>query len=204
MCGRFFVAVDDPELREILQRIEDDNKRKDLSLPPVKTGEVYPSDYAAVVTAQNSQPKYEQMRWGFSRPDSKAVLINARSETVLNFPTFKEPVKKNRCLIPASYYYEWKAEPGLEKKLRYIMHDSRSTTMYMAGIFRQEADKDAPRFVILTKAAARQISQIHNRMPVILDHEQQREWLSPDANVPGIIKRSIDGRIEGMPEEDMS
>jgi putative SOS response-associated peptidase YedK len=78
MCGRFFLAVDDPELREILQRIEDDNKRKDLSLPPVKTGEVHPSDYAVVVTVQDLKSEYEEMFQGFSQPNSKAVLINTR------------------------------------------------------------------------------------------------------------------------------
>ena len=202
MCGRFYVAVDDPELREVLKSLEEENQRRSLPLPPVKTGEVFPTDYAAALVAGEGRPKFEQMRWGFSRHDGKAVIINARAETVLELPTFRKPAAENRCLIPASYYYEWKAEPGLKKKIRHIMRDSRATTIYLAGVFRQEADDDTPRFVILTKAAVRQIQEIHDRMPVILSREQQREWLSREADVKGIIKKSIDERIEGMREDD--
>ncbi|MDD4081406.1 MAG: SOS response-associated peptidase [Eubacteriales bacterium] len=203
MCGRFFVAVDDPELREVLREIEEENKRRGLyGLPPVKTGEVFPTDHAAAVTASGGdKPRYEQMKWGFSGFGGKKPLINARAETVQEVPTFREAAKESRCLIPASYYYEWMKHPTIKKKIKNIMRDPKSTTLYMAGIYRMELKDDVPSFVILTRKAAKGIEEIHDRMPVILDREQQREWLSKDANIRKIIEQSVE-RIVGMPEEE--
>lgn len=203
MCGRFFVAIDDPEIMAILRQIESDKREQALDLPPIRTGDVRPTDYAATIAAirEGSKIKYEQMRWGFTGFDGKGVLINARAETVTQKPTFRKPVAENRCLIPASYYYEWKQSPELKKKIRHIMRDPRATNVYMAGIYRLEAGEDTARFVILTKKAAQQIQDIHDRMPVILDREQQQQWLSPDADVNGIINQSID-RIEGLEDID--
>ncbi len=201
MCGRFFVAVDDPELRALLRELEAENKGKNAGLPPVKTGEVFPTDYAAVVTALPSQPRVVQMRWGFTKFDGKGVLINARSETVLEKPTFRGPAAHSRCLIPASYYLEWMGVPGQKKKIRHIMRDTQSTTMYLAGVFRQEAGEPTPRFVILTKEATGQIQRIHHRMPVILDQRGQRAWLSPEGDVNEAIRRSIN-HIEGLADPD--
>ncbi|NLO13446.1 MAG: SOS response-associated peptidase [Clostridiales bacterium] len=203
MCGRFFVAVDDPELRQILREIEKENKRRGLSgLPPIKTGEVFPTEHAAAVIAPaGGGRRYEQMKWGFSGFDGKRPLINARSETVRERPTFRKAVMESRCLIPASYYYEWMKHPAIRKKIRNIMRDPLSTTLYMAGIYRMESYDDVPCFVILTRKAARGIENIHDRMPVILDHEEQQEWLSKDANIPRIIEKSVE-RILSTPEDE--
>lgn len=199
MCGRFFMAVEDPELSAILKQIEADRQRFEREapfLPPVKRGEIRPTDHVAVRVGGNMQkPLYQQMQWGFSGFDGKGVLINARSETLLQKPTFRKPALESRCLIPASYYFEWKNDPLIKKKTRYIMRDPSSTTMYMAGIFRLEAPDITPRFVILTKEAATRIRDIHGRMPVILSRSQQEEWLSDKANIDGIIKTSSDNII---------
>ncbi len=132
----------------------------------------------------------------------KKSLINARSETVERLPTFKEAVRQSRCLIPASYYYEWMKHPDIQRKIKNIMRDPKATTLYMAGIYRMESNPDVPSFVLLTRKAAKGIEEIHDRMPVILDRDQQGEWLSKDADVPRIIEQSVD-RIVGMPEEEI-
>ena len=89
MCGRFFVAIDDPEIMAILRQIESDKLEQALDLPPIRTGDVRPTDYAATIAAirEGSKIKYEQMRWGFTGFDGKGVLINARAETVTQKPT---------------------------------------------------------------------------------------------------------------------
>lgn len=200
MCGRFFVAPDDPELMEILKRLEEENRRARLALPPVKPGEMFPTNHAAVIAAIRREPAPMQMQWGFKAYDGK-LLINARSETVQEKPTFKKPVRENRCLIPASYYYEWKKSPDLKRKIRHIMRDPKHTSVYMAGIFRLEAPDDVPRFVILTRRAAKQIADIHDRMPVMLEGDARDAWLAPDAPVDDILDSAIE-RIEGLPEDD--
>lgn len=193
MCGRFFVALDDPELRAILNEIEQENKRQGVELPPIKTGMIYPTDYtAAKLSNENKIPHFQQLRWGFLSRDGKGYLINARAETVLERPTFREAAREARCLIPASYYYEWMKDPVTGKKIRHIMRDPKSTMLYMAAIYRMEAQEITPRYVILTRKAASQISCIHNRMPVILDPPAQKEWLREDADVQSVIHQAIE------------
>ena len=203
MCGRFFVAVDDPELREHILKAEEESRQQGLfDLPPIKTGEIFPTEHVALIVAKDfGQRRYQRMKWGFSGFDGKRPLINARSETVMDLPTFRDLVRENRCLIPASYYYEWMKRPALKQSIKNIMRDPKSTTLYMAGIYRQEPGERVPSFVILTRQAARGIAGIHDRMPVILGREEQRAWLSKDADIPAILGRAMED-IMGMPEEE--
>lgn len=193
MCGRFFIAEDDPEIVSMLKEIEAENRRKSLTWPPIKTGEVFPKDYSAAKVAQSSGiPCYRQMRWGFTGYDQKSLLINARAETVLQKATFRGPALKSRCLLPASYYFEWKKDETTNRKIKHIMRDSRSSVLYMAGLYRMEADDPVPRYVILTRQASKEVSPIHHRMPVILDGKEQEAWLQDGADIPDIIHHAID------------
>jgi putative SOS response-associated peptidase YedK len=204
MCGRFFVALADPELRVILKEIEQENKRKGQKLPPVKTGMVFPTDYtAAKLLGKDKFPHFQQLRWGFSSYNGKGHLINARSETILDKAIFHEPVREARCLIPASYYYEWKKDPKTGKKLQHIMRDPKSTTLYMAAVYRLEGQETTPRYVILTRKAASRISGIHARMPVILDPPAQKEWLREDTDVQNVIRQAVERitALEDFPDE---
>jgi putative SOS response-associated peptidase YedK len=89
MCGRFFVAADDPELMAILKEIEQENKRQGMELPPIKTGMVFPTDYtAAKLSDKNKAPYFRQMRWGFSAHDGKGNLINAELKRFLKNQPF--------------------------------------------------------------------------------------------------------------------
>lgn len=201
MCGRFFVSPDDPELNEILWQLEEENRRARRGLPPVKSGQLFPTDHAAVIAALRREPAPVQMQWGFRMPPDGRLLINARAETVQEKPAFREHVRQHRCLIPASYYYEWKRGPAVRQKIRHILRDPRHTTLYMAGVFRMEQPDDVPRFVILTRRAARAIADIHDRMPVILEEDARRAWLAPDAPVSDILDDALE-RIEALPDDD--
>lgn len=123
-----------------------------IELPPMKTGMIFLTDYtAAKLSGKNKAPHFQQLRSVFSSYDGKGHLINARAETILEKPTFREPTREARCLIPASYYYEWKKDPETGKKIRHIMRDPKSTTLYIAGIYRMEIQETIPRYVILTQ-----------------------------------------------------
>lgn len=118
------------------------------------------------------------------------MLINARVETAGIKHMFKRSFNEMRCLIPASGYYEWRKEGSDKNKFAFTTHDE---VMYMAAIYRMEADSRYPRFVILTRDAAPDIVHIHDRMPVIIRGDFRREWLmgqniydilgNPDLNV---------------------
>ena len=115
------------------------------------------------------------MRWGFTRYDGKGSIINARSETVTEKPMFQKAMRERKCLIPASWYFEWKAI-GAGKKQKHAISLPGQNAIYMAGIYREEKDIDLPVFVILTREASASVSSVHNRMPVILPKAIHPLW----------------------------
>ena len=195
MCGRYWIETDDTseQLKEIIATL---NRRQAESETPksIKTGEVFPTDIVPVVANSRSLKKTPfLMQWGFSGfGREKRPIINARSETAMERPMFREPLLERRCLIPASHYFEWQTQ-GRTK----IKHAIRTIEpmIFMAGIYRFEKDKPLPVFSILTRSAAPEIEHIHDRMPVILPGLLCDEWLKPDADVQKLIA-SADNRVE--------
>lgn len=134
------------------------------------------------------------MRWGLVPFWAKdlaigSTMINARSETVAEKPAFRNAFKRQRCLIPADGFYEWqKLTTG--KKQPWWIHQENEEPFAMAGLWEswtpKGASKDNPENVvlscsILTTAANRDMSVLHDRMPVILPIEAWSTWLSPAA-----------------------
>ena len=83
----------------------------ELELPPLFHGRynIAPSQKIAVIR-QSDPSRIEECIWGFKNPRSASIVINARSETLLERPMFKDLVANNRCLIPADGFYEWKGK----------------------------------------------------------------------------------------------
>ena len=170
MCGRFYIPEDDSS--EELQRIINHLNRKKPS--PVKTGEVRPTDVAAVIANSKSlQPTPFAMKWGYSL-DDRQPIINARSETADSKPLFRDGMQQRRCLIPASHYFEWQRLAN--KKIKNAIRPVNSKEMYMAGVYRIQ--NGIPEFVILTREPGESIRHIHDRMPVILPREALNDWMN--------------------------
>ena len=170
MCGRYYIALDDEELREILYEAQQNAKKPEHM---AKTGEIFPTDIAPVLTAG---AKSQAMRWGFARYDGKGCIINARSETAAQKAMFQTALREGRCLIPASNYFEWETVPG-GKKQKYAIFGG-DPVLYMAGLYRQEPGAELPAFVVLTKEAEGGLSSLHDRMPVVLARAEQMSWLN--------------------------
>ncbi|QSX07877.1 SOS response-associated peptidase [Alkalibacter rhizosphaerae] len=170
MCGRYFIA-DDQEEREIKKIIKDIEDRSKAVGNPIdlKTGEIFPTNVVPVLTKDVPQA----MAWGFKGFQGKGHLINARVETANQKPTFRTPYSQNRCLIPASWFFEWRTVD--KKKEKYAI--GKKEPIYMAGLYRMEKDLELPVFVILTMPASPSISFIHDRMPVIVPKEHREAWL---------------------------
>ena len=120
-------------------------------------------------------------------------LINARSETASQKPTFKDGMLHRRCIIPASWYFEWnRNEPGRPK---YAIGAEQKDIIYMAGIYRFEKDSqtktDKPVFSILTRDPAESISFIHHRMPVLLPREAVRDWLNTSYRAEEVLQTAV-------------
>ena len=184
MCGRYYIAEDDQaeELKQIIDMI---NRKHNGE---VKTaGEVFPSETVPVIATSRSQKITPfAMEWGYSTSDGNR-MINARSETASQKPTFKDGMLHRRCIVPASWYFEWnRNEKG---KPKYAIGNEQKNVIYMAGIYRFEHDK--PVFSILTREPAGSIQFIHNRMPVILPKEAVRDWLNTSYRAEDILQHAV-------------
>jgi putative SOS response-associated peptidase YedK len=114
-------------------------------------------------------------------------LINARSETLSEKPSFREAFKRRRCLIPADGFYEWRKEPGGARTPMYVRLKS-GQAFALAGLWETwQAPDGASRetCTIITTQPNALMADIHNRMPVILPPEGYSDWLSPDPLPPG-------------------
>lgn len=126
-------------------------------------GEIRPTNSALVVGAQGAR----SLRWGLPAPWSGKPLINARAETLQQKPTF-QPLLENRCLVPASGYFEWRKDG--KNRLKNRIGLKGDILMGFAGLYSEEY------FTIITCEPSPSIAHIHNRMPVILSQAAKAEW----------------------------
>jgi putative SOS response-associated peptidase YedK len=150
---------------------------------------VAPSTFQPVIRESREDGSREMilMRWGlipFFTKDVSSIkgisTINARAETVPTAPTWREPFKKRRCLVPASYFYEWKKLDSKTKQ-PYAFSVSGSPMFAFAGLW--DAWKDGEghwlqSFSIVTTVANELMASVHTRMPVILHQRDYDCWLS--------------------------
>lgn len=146
------------------------------------------------------------LRWGLvpvweKDPSGGARLINARSESVAERPTFRDAWrKKRRCIVPADGFYEWQSRP--EGKQPYYIAPRGDAPLAFAGLW--EGWKDPATglwlrtFTILTCAANPQLAPLHERMPVILDQADIPAFLTDDDPRP-LLRPCPDGQLTFWP-----
>lgn len=144
-----------------------------------------------IVTADE---QFQSFRWGLipfwtdSIEDALAIrnrTINARAETIFEKPSFREPIRRKRCLVPASGFFDWRHEG--ERKVPYYITVHDLPIIAFAGIFdcwhNKELDEYVGTYSIITTRANEMMRFIHNtnfRMPVILRPEDEQRWLAPE------------------------
>ena len=175
MCGRYYIEIGEAELKDIISEVEKKTEIYQGELKLKTSCEIFPAD---MVPVQVGVDEYLPMKWGFAGFNGRPV-INAKSETALVKPMFKQAMMERRCLIPASGYYEWQ-KAGKKKVKRQFCLPGRP--MYFAGCYRREKGSPFCNFVILTRQATVDIEHIHDRMPVIIPQKFRADWLhgSPD------------------------
>ena len=179
MCGRYDLSAEDSaEIKKIIQQINDKYRGQEI-----KTGEIFPTNPAPVLMELASEITPVPMAWGFPNFGSKGVLINARAETALEKPIFRNSVLLRRCVIPSTGFYEWD-----KSKQKYKFSLPGQDTLYMAGLWKEY--DGVKRFVILTTAPNASISHIHNRMPLVLPKDSVRSWVL-DSSVKDNVLRTV-------------
>ena len=101
----------------------------------------------------------------------------------------KKSMSERRCLIPASYYFEWEGQNG--SKIKHVIQPIDKQAFFMAGLYRLEKEKQVPVFTILTRDAAPDIKFIHHRMPVILPAGAREDWLNLDNSAEEVIRAAL-------------
>lgn len=167
MCGRYY--IDDEAVREIEKLV----RYVDKKLGQQKIGDIHPSENALVLTGGKADFPIELMHWGFPKYQRQGLLINARAETVLEKKTFRDSVRGRRCVIPAKYFYEWDAA-----KNKVTFGRDGKAAIYMAGFYNQFDDGN--HFIILTTAANSSVARFHDRMPLILEEKELKDWVYDD------------------------
>ena len=177
MCGRYY--VDDETAREIEKLVRDLDRRLKME----RTGDVFPSQNAMILKGEGNHLAAEQMRWGFPGFEKGKLLINARAETALERPTFRESVQDRRCIIPARGFYEWN-----KSKEKFTFERKETPVLFMAGCYNRYEGQE--RFVILTTEANSSVAPVHNRMPLILEPEELKDWVLDDQATESLLHKT--------------
>jgi putative SOS response-associated peptidase YedK len=141
----------------------------------------------------------ELRRWGLVPHWTKdaavgARLINARVESVLERPAFREAVRKRRCLVPADGFFEWQGKARPRRPFHIALPDG--ALFAIAGLYERwhgPGGEEVDSFTLLTRAARGVVAALHDRMPVIVDPPGYARWLDPSAQDPA-------GLLSALPE----
>jgi putative SOS response-associated peptidase YedK len=188
MCGRYAITSAPEAIRALFRYDERPN------FPPRYN--VAPTQPIPIVRLTDGKRAFALVRWGLipawvKDPKTFSLLINARGESAIEKPAFRNAMKRRRCLIPADGFYEW-TQVG-ERKRPYFVRPRAGGPVAFAGLYEtwtgpngEEQDTAA----IVTATANRTLSAIHDRMPVIVPPEAFDFWLDC-ANVDATIASAL-------------
>ncbi len=210
MCGRFVAAAPPEELAHYFAaRLQGETLPANYNVAP--TTEVYAvrAETDPDSVDDNAHRTLSPLRWGlvpFWAKDAKigSKMINARGETAATNGAFRRPMARRRCLIPASAFYEWQAVPGSKVKQPYAIARADGEILAFGGLWdRWRNDNDVlESCTILTTTPNREMSAIHDRMPVLIPHAHFDRWVDP-ANraeeVADLLKPAPDGLLSLTP-----
>ncbi len=186
MCGRYMI-VDHIGISERFQV-------RHIPFTLFPTYNAAPTQLLPVVMQRDEDRELNLLRWGLiprwhkSGPGKTPEPINARAETLLEKPMFRSLVKSKRCLVPANGFYEWRRNGGVKQP--FYIHPTNQNTFAFAGLYDETPGEDGElvgSYAIITTGPNAVMAGIHDRMPVILQREDEAEWLDPTLTDPGIV-----------------
>lgn len=178
MCGRI-TKRKSPEELKLSHRII-----REVRITPEIRYNLAPSQGVAGVL-NDGRGVLEELRWGLiphwaKDPKIGHKMINARVETLFEKPSFREPVKRRRCVVLADGFYEWKAGPG-RAKTPYFIHRRDDRPFAIAGLWDRWHAPDGPEVkscALVTCPANSLVSTLHDRMPAVLCDDDVERWLT--------------------------
>ncbi|CAH0179507.1 MULTISPECIES: SOS response-associated peptidase [Bacillaceae] len=191
MCGRFTLFTDIEEIKDRFDIQGSFDGEYQFSY------NIAPSQSVLSVINDGARNRLGYLRWGlipFWAKDEKVgyKMINARSETIAEKASFRNAYKKKRCLIIADSFYEWKKTP--ERKIPMRIKLKNHAPFGMAGIWESWKSPEGISVYscsVITTVPNELMTSIHDRMPVILKPEDEKEWLSPTNNDPAYLQQYL-------------
>jgi putative SOS response-associated peptidase YedK len=197
MCGRY-------TLRTPVERLAEEFGFEGSSVEIPANYNVAPTQSVATVLDEDGQRRLEVLRWGLIPPwaDDPQIgsrMINARSETAPEKPSFRRAFRERRCLIPADGFYEWQRTNGAKQPFYIHMEDGRPFAF--AGLWEswgRGGEGEIRTCTILTTGANAVVGEIHERMPVIVAPDAYDVWLDPSSE-----RDELTGLLAPYPEDEM-
>lgn len=200
MCGRFTITVSSDELNDyVLKRYKIYNQ----GLFEIPNYNIAPGTSIIAIIHDGLKHRIGTLKWGYLPPfpiKSTVGFINAKAETIFEKPSFKKAILRQRCSIIADGFYEWKQEQ-VKKPMRIITDGS---LFGFAGIWNTVIDDKGNKshtVAILTTDANKKMSEVHHRMPVILNKETEEIWLNTNSDMDKIksILKPYENHIDIYP-----
>src|SRR5215467_1635086 len=181
MCGRYLIITSPEAIRRFFQYPEQPNFPARYNIAPTQP--------IPIVRLADGKRSFALMRWGLlpswvQEPKTFPLLINARGESVLDKPAFRNAMRRRRCLIPTDGFYEWQASGASGSKQPYFVRgkrgaDGAASPLAFAGLWEtwtgpngEELDTVA----IVTTDANGTLAAIHPRMPVFVAPDAFDLW----------------------------
>jgi putative SOS response-associated peptidase YedK len=188
MCGRYLITSSPEAIRRLFGYKEQPN------FPPRYN--VAPTQPIPVVRLHEGERGFALVRWGLipawvKDPRAFSLLINARSDAVLDKPAFRNAMRRRRCLVPADGFYDWKAEGGRRRPYAVLPRDRQPVAF--AGLWETWTGPNGEEMetaAIITCDANRTLRPLHDRMPVVIPREAFDLWLdcrNVDANTAAAL-----------------
>ena len=180
MCGRFTVQLTGGEIHQLYEVAQPE-------LPmelPLRYNGAPTQEFAACRLDEDGRRVVTGLRWGLvpswaKDPGVGARLINARSETVHEKPSFRSAFRARRCLVPASGWFEWHGT-GRAKKPWFLALEDGSPLSFAALWERWDRGEEGlETFTIVTTEACESLTRIHHRQPAIITPDRFADWLDP-------------------------
>jgi putative SOS response-associated peptidase YedK len=207
------LRIEPKEMAEVLVKIRKMSFAQEMSIKLGKSlimsGDLYPADIAPVLAPNKyGNMAIFPMAWGFTHKAAPTPLVNCRVETADRKPLWRDSWYRRRCVIPASWYYEWGypvydndsrniIEHRNTKKVKFAIQTEDSERTYIAGLYRYEehGGMHIPMFSILTREAAGTVRDIHDSMPLILDKDNVLDWICPNGEPSAIVEKALTNMV---------
>jgi putative SOS response-associated peptidase YedK len=211
MCGRFYLTASPAEIRKQFKLEKTPELVPRYNIAPMQT--------SPIVIADDNVRELHVARWGlvpsWSRDLSPgAGMINAPAETLEEKPPYRKAFGSQRCLVPANGFYEWQARGT--KKQPYKIAVRNGALVAFAGLWEQwtpEGGDPVETFTIVTTRASKLVSEVHDRMPVIVAPADYQRWLTaPGATAKrllapfaaGLTIVAVGERVNNIKNDDVS